>query len=55
MNPDGTPHSTNYRAKIAEKENDTDFWFGWEQEYCFWDLKTNNMLGFPQGNYFPSP
>ena len=55
LNPDGTPHSTNFRAKIPVKEDDTDFWFGWEQEYCFWDLKTNNMLGFPQGNYFPGP
>ena len=30
MHPDGTPHSTNYRATI---ENDPDLWVGLEQEY----------------------
>jgi len=29
MHPDGTPHSTNYRATI---ENDPDLWVGLEQE-----------------------
>jgi glutamine synthetase len=28
MNPDGTPHSSNYRATIEDVEDD--FWFGFE-------------------------
>ena len=54
MMQDGTtPHESNWRAKIESK--DDDFWFGWEQEYVFIDLKTNNVLGFPVGNYYPPP
>ncbi|TVQ68087.1 MAG: glutamine synthetase [Balneolaceae bacterium] len=52
LNADGTPHSTNTRAKI---EDDSDeFWFGYEQEYFFIDPDTNLPLGFPAGGY-PSP
>jgi glutamine synthetase len=29
MNRDGTPHESNYRAKIDEDKNE--FWFGFEQ------------------------
>ena len=28
LNPDGTPHKSNWRAKI--QSDDDDFWFGWE-------------------------
>ena len=31
MNADGTPHSSNGRATIDD--DDSDFWFGFEQEY----------------------
>lgn len=43
LNPDGTPHSTNHRRKLAQKldelklseglEKSESPWFGWEQEY----------------------
>lgn len=52
LNADGTPHSTNGRATIDDE--DDDFWFGFEQEYFFYDLETNLPLGFPAGGY-PAP
>ncbi len=52
LNADGTPHVTNGRATI--KDNDNDFWFGFEQEYFLWDPETNLPLGFPANGY-PSP
>jgi len=50
LNPDGTPHESNTRARI---QNDSpDFWFGFEQEYV---LEENGMpLGFPEKGY-PGP
>lgn len=53
MNPDGTAHSTNGRATIDDDDND--FWFGFEQEYVLWNIKTNQPLGFPGPGYFPAP
>ena len=50
LNPDGTPHATNERAKI-DTEDDS-FWFGFEQEYTF--VKSGRPLGFPS-NGFPPP
>ena len=50
MNPDGTPHATNERAKIQEE--DEGYWFGYEQEYTFVD--NGRPLGFPE-NGFPPP
>ncbi|MCB0705197.1 MAG: glutamine synthetase beta-grasp domain-containing protein [Saprospiraceae bacterium] len=49
LNADGTPHVTNARATF---EDDSDFWFGFEQEYVL----TNNglPLGFPEQGY-PRP
>lgn len=32
LNPDSTPHESNGRATI--EDDDEDFWFGFEQEYC---------------------
>ncbi len=52
MNADGTPHESNGRATIDD--DDEDFWFGFEQEYFFWDTETNLPPGFPPGG-FPGP
>lgn len=52
LNADGTPHITNGRATIDD--DDQDFWFGFEQEYFLWDIKTNLPPGFPAGG-FPGP
>ncbi|WP_421872215.1 glutamine synthetase beta-grasp domain-containing protein [Marinoscillum sp.] len=52
LNADGTPHETNGRATIDDK--DDDFWFGFEQEYFLWDPETNKPYGFPAGGY-PGP
>ena len=60
-NTDGTPHSTNTRAKMIEaldKYDDETNW-GWEQEYFIYDNKTGRPLGWPedaepreQGEYY---
>lgn len=52
LNSDETPHATNGRATIDD--DDEDFWFGFEQEYFLWDVKTNLPPGFPVGGY-PRP
>jgi glutamine synthetase len=52
LNADGTPHESNGRATIDD--DDEDFWFGFEQEYFFWDTETNLPPGFPPGG-FPGP
>jgi glutamine synthetase len=49
MHPDGTPHSTNARATIID---DPDTWFGFEQEYFFY--QDGRPLGFPAEG-FPAP
>ena len=48
MHPDGTPHSTNQRAKIDDV---ADFWAGFEQEYFLY--KDGRPLGFPKEGYPP--
>ncbi len=52
MNPDGTPHESNARATIDD--DDSDFWFGFEQEYFIMCTNTQLPLGFPAGGY-PGP
>lgn len=52
MNADGTAHVTNARATI--KDDDADFWFGFEQEYFLYDMDTKMPLGFPADGY-PAP
>ena len=52
LNADGTAHESNGRATIDDA--DSDFWFGFEQEYCIWDNEQNTPIGFPQGG-FPAP
>jgi glutamine synthetase len=50
LNADGTPHESNGRALI--KDDNDDFWFGFEQEYTLW--KDGAPLGFPEEG-FPAP
>lgn len=50
LNSDSTPHSSNTRSKI--KDNDTDIWFGFEQEYTL--IKDGRPMGFPTNGY-PKP
>ncbi len=52
LNPDSSPHETNSRATIDDK--DEDFWFGFEQEYFLIDPETGKPLGFPANGY-PAP
>jgi len=52
LNADEKPHSSNGRATI--KDEDADFWFGFEQEYVLEDPETSLPLGFP-ANGFPAP
>ncbi|MCY4562180.1 MAG: glutamine synthetase beta-grasp domain-containing protein [Flavobacteriaceae bacterium] len=57
LNADGTPHASNGRSTIDD--DDSDFWFGFEQEYFLWDTETNLPLGFPrdqtpQGQFYCS-
>jgi glutamine synthetase len=49
LNPDGTPHDSNYRSKIKNNEHN---WYGFEQEYTF--IKDGRPLGFPKDGY-PAP
>jgi len=49
LHPDLTPHSTNARATILD---DADTWFGFEQEYFFY--QDGRPLGFPAEGY-PAP
>lgn len=48
-NADGTPHASNDRATIID---DPDTWFGFEQEYFFY--QDGRPLGFPENGY-PAP
>lgn len=52
LNPDSTPHESNGRALIAD--DDEEFWFGFEQEYCIWNDDTDRPVGFPKNGY-PAP
>jgi len=52
LNADGTSHESNSRATIDDP--DSDFWFGFEQEYFIMDTETQLPLGFPIGGY-PGP
>lgn len=55
LNPDGTVHATNTRARlreVAERYKDHDAWFGIEQEYTLFE--GNRPLGWPASG-FPAP
>ena len=49
MNPDGSPHPSNFRATV---EDVSDLWIGFEQEYFFYE--EGRPLGFPEEG-FPAP
>lgn len=49
LNPDGTPHVSNFRASFQDED---DYWFGFEQEFTL--LERNKPLGFPRDGY-PAP
>lgn len=55
LNEDGTPHHTNRRAELRKVLEagaaDMDPWFGFEQEYVFYD--GNRPLGWPENGYPP--
>jgi len=46
LNPDGTPHESNYRSKLKPIEGN---WYGFEQEYTL--MKGGRPLGFPKDGY----
>ena len=58
MNPDGTPHESNMRAKLGKEDYDNEMWFGFEQEYFIYDKHNKCILGHnennlePQGKYY---
>jgi len=52
LSADGTAHPSNGRATIDD--DDSDFWFGFEQEYFLIDTETGLPLGFPANGY-PGP
>ena len=56
MNPDGTPHETNYRSRLGDEQDD--LWFGFEQEYFIREEINGSILGHKrnilkgQGEYY---
>ena len=58
LNPDGTPHESNMRAKLGKEDYDNEMWFGFEQEYFIYDKHNKCILGHnennlePQGKYY---
>eukprot|EP00899_Mesostigma_viride_P002356 jgi/Mesvir1/12120/Mv00381-RA.1 len=58
LSPDGEPHPSNTRAKLAaiidEKVKAHDCWFGIEQEYTLLEKDGTRIFGWPQGGY-PDP
>ena len=64
MNPDGTPHESNTRAKLLDRVEETeltDMWFSVEQEFVMTDPVSSKPLGWedyendtppPQGKYY---
>ena len=60
MLPNGDPHPSNQRAKLrAELEDggeELNTWWGFEQEYCLMDGKTDAILGWPDSvKFYPKP
>jgi glutamine synthetase len=58
MNPDGTPHISNTRArlrKVAKKYAKHEALFGIEQEYTLYDENGVRPLRWPEGSGFPAP
>lgn len=59
MNPDGTPHISNTRARLRmvfEKYVEHEPLFGMEQEYTLYDADGDRPLRWPKGgSHFPAP
>lgn len=61
LNVDGTPHPSNNRQFAMKsfenaKYDDTEYWFGLEQEFFLFDIHSNKPMGFPQSHLFnPEP
>jgi len=55
LNDDGTPHASNRRAELRDilqkGATSLDAWFGFEQEYVFY--QGNRPLGWPENGYPP--
>jgi len=52
LNTDETPHVSNTRSLITtDDDEDSDFWFGFEQEYVLINPQTNKPTGFPSNGY----
>ena len=56
LNPDGSAHTTNSRARLREMQSSfeqDEFWWGFEQEYFI--TKNFIPLGFPKEGFYPRP
>lgn len=57
LNSDRTPHNSNTRSKLvelSERYEDSEMWFGIEQEYVFMNPETEKPYGWPEKG-FPNP
>ena len=55
MNPDGTPHKSNTRARLsplASRYEESNYWWGFEQEFFL--TKDDRIAGFPTNGYPPA-
>ena len=54
LNPEGTPHPSNARAKLVELNPDEETWFGFEQEYTLTDPMMQPLVPeeITQGNFY---
>lgn len=55
---DGKPHETNIRHRLVEaqeKYKEHKAWFGFEQEYTFYNPYKDKPLMWPEGPAFPAP
>lgn len=60
MDSNNNPHTSNKRALLRNIMNNggnqLDVWWGFEQEYCLINNKTDSILGWPAGaKFYPKP